>query len=394
MTPRPTSLSATWAWLLLTSACQLFIDQDALSERQDGATAHEPTTSPLGDKTQVASDCDSYCSEVLGACSDGHDAYISSAGYASMEVCLALCAYISPGVAGEDNPRGNTLACRRRNARMARDLELERSTYCPAAGPGGGAPDTSPNCGSNCASYCWFYQQICDPQLDSSACLLRCAGLPDTGTIAANRDYALSSDTVQCRLAHLSVAAYTDPEVHCDHARLIPAQDGSFGCDLPASAEPSCEDYCKLVGAACSGDSAIYESLQQCLDVCAQLPKGTAEMTQGDSLACRRWRAYAALLEPQIQCPSAGLIAAGPCGDPCRSYCDSLAGACGREFASTFGSAGACRAQCAALRFDGGFSLERADDPGTLQCRVLALNRAVSGELRACAEAAGGGDCR
>jgi hypothetical protein len=391
-------MSSSNSWRVWACALQLWVCgcQQLIGLGQREHALDEPDAGRAISAPELQSSaCESYCSDVLEACSGDNDPYVDTVDYSSREVCLAVCDYMPLGAEADSGEGADDLGCRRRNARLAKNLNrLERRSYCPAAGPGGGAPGARPSCGSNCKSYCRLYQQVCDPELDAGECERQCGGLRDTGLVDASQDFGGFPDTVQCRLAHLAVAAYTDPDAHCHHARLVPSQDDSASCGLAPDAAPDCEDYCRLVGVACSGDSGVYESTAQCLRVCAGMSKGVGRQTSGDSLACRRWRAYAALLDPEPQCPSAGPIAAGPCGDPCQSYCQTLAAGCPSAFSARFADQAACRADCAAVSFKDGYSVARAAQAGTLQCRVLQLSRALAGDAQACAAASGEGACR
>ena len=370
-------------------SCEMLIGLDERSYVQ-------PITGPDGGPAlspEVNAACRSYCSDVIDACSNGNDTYVNTADYGSTQVCLAVCARLD---ASDPSLSGNTLACRRQAARLAKNTNaFEKGLYCPAAGPGGGTPGAARSCGSNCESYCSLYRDICDPELDEAACQRQCAGLRDEGAVNANQDFARFPDTVQCWLAHLSVAAFTDPKVHCQHARLIPDEGGVVSCDLSPGQKPDCADYCKLVDVACTGASRVYESTAQCMSVCSQMDPGMAKKSEGDTLACRRQRAYAALLDPASHCSSAGPLPAGPCGDPCDGYCSSLETTCPGDFMSQFNADTArCRATCRGLPAAGGFSLALSANPQSLQCRVLALSRAKAGDPGACPSAAGGGSCR
>src|SRR6476469_513280 len=134
MYPRFIALAAIGVALL--ASCQLLVNEDALviDNRPELHSGAGSVTATLG-----SVDCQRYCDQVLDACSGSDEAYLSTTEYASRDVCLAVCSYIPAGKPDEQNPEANTLACRRRNLQKAQALPLERSTYCPAAGPGGGA---------------------------------------------------------------------------------------------------------------------------------------------------------------------------------------------------------------------------------------------------------------
>jgi hypothetical protein len=375
----------------LHTGCQKLIGLDDRSLQAD--VAPEVTAPKL--------QCEEYCSNVLDACSGSNPAFVSSVdgsnmeSYASEQFCLSVCEHLDARADPDGNQ--NTLVCRLKNARLASDLPAsELGFYCSASGPGGGAPGSTKNCGTNCQGYCSLYRSICDDGLDRVECERQCSALRDNGVVNADSDFMNAPDSIQCRLAHLSVAAtiQEDRQAHCDHARLVPRDDDSFGCDLGVDTAPRCDDYCKLVGVACADPAlAVYESKEQCMAVCGVLPAGKAKETTGNSVACRRWRAYSALVDPAPHCGNAGPASNEPCGDPCDAYCALAKAGCESSFAGTFPSMAECHSQCRLQSFSGSYLVSKARG-NTLECRLLNAARAKAGDASACPSALGRGECQ
>lgn len=145
--------------------------------------------------------CAAYCGSVMANCVDAYKVYSSEA------TCLAVCAELPPGSAGDQS--GNTVACRAANAAEA-GATGEPEVHCPIAGPGGEGV-----CGTNCEGYCTLMLAVCAGYFSTEAeCQSACAGVPDPA------GYGVSStkgNTLDCRLYHLSAAAIA-PQVHCPHA--------------------------------------------------------------------------------------------------------------------------------------------------------------------------------
>jgi hypothetical protein len=185
---------------VLTGAC------GNVKKRTDVDTSNggEPALPDDDGSTPEATTCGQYCDEVMQACVQ------ENAVYATVEVCLAVCAQLEPGDPLE--PTGNTLACRAARAKAAK---TEPDTQCWRAGPGGGG-----TCGSDCEAYCALYPLVCPDEASAQGtddCLERCGELSDQSRFNVTADHG--GDTLECRLVHLS-SATLEPAVHCAHARL------------------------------------------------------------------------------------------------------------------------------------------------------------------------------
>ena len=392
-------------------AVMLGLASSALAACQALAGIEDRTYADGG--TGPSPECVDYCKLAKTVCQG------KSTLYSSDETCLATCALMPPGERGEPTAH-NTVACRLNQLVLAQQTG-ESSTipdYCAKAGPGGNG-----QCGSNCESYCQLYDAAChtdQPQLtsaqyDPATCAEKCKGLADTGSFDATAD--LAGDTLQCRLAHTS-AASVNPTEHCSHAQLQ-AQTQTMPAgpciDDPATV-PDCNSYCQLEFSECQGAAQVYESLEQCHQVCGALPAGAITDTKENSVGCRKYHSYNALVDPVTHCPHTGPGGDGHCGsnaEPgavtptgnCVSYCILLAQACSKaipglaasdSFESKFKSRAACTQECDMLVGAGpnsGYSLDPLPEGNTLQCRLLHVSRALSTPLADCPAALGGTPC-
>ena len=318
--------------------------------------------------------CGEFCDLVMANCTGANEVYHSRAS------CMGFCALLREGDFTEAD-RGNTVACRLAAARAVPNGEADQ--LCQWAGPGGGD-----HCGpSNCDNYCALYPKVCpDEAKDQEPCLTNCQGLRDDLSLNSTDDH--EGDTIQCRLVHLS-AATTEPSSHCEHARL--AKPTAY-CTDEALATPhplSCDDYCKLIGKVCSGNSAVYEDTDQCKAVCKHFEVGEPGDQTGDTLACRKYHVQNAISSPSTHCAHAGPGGDGHCGDTvvgnCTSYCELLNQVCPAEFALTLTDLEGCMADCGQLEDSAsnkGYSVEKtinqsSSEPLPFGCRLLALSRAA-----------------
>jgi hypothetical protein len=327
--------------------------------------------------------CKDYCALAKQVCTG------TLALYASDDTCYGICKLLLPGSSAE--PTGDTVACRANQLLLAQQTNEPGSAalYCPHAGP-----TTNGTCATNCESYCPLFTAACPTGTEPDDCVGKCAGLEDTGGFDVNSNYY--DDTLQCRFVHIS-AATVDPVEHCPHAAL-PANGPCLGMD-PKTTIPDCDSFCHLEMTECAGDQQQYESLAQCKDVCNALDPGTADDESGNTVACRKYHSYNALLDPVTHCSHTGPGGEGHCGSNalpdtgstgnCESYCTLLSKACKSDFDATFKDAASCAAACAKL--DGAapnshYSIAASGD--NVQCRLLHVSRAFS-DATECAAAEG-----
>lgn len=363
----------------------------------------------IKDYTYVAEnpECANYCDLAQANCGGGDSGNYSSI-YTNRETCKAVCNQFDPN---QPQTVGfNSLGCRQTLLRGMEPMD------CPKAGPGGGKPPND-SCGTNCDSYCSLYRKICPTQFnkefgsDSGApCADACNALPDTG------GYNVASDdtgaTLQCRFFHLSAAAAGIDSPECSQVGLRPSDQCT---DAPGS-DAFCSNFCTYAINACPGSLAVYENKTQCFNVCKALPPGTDKNdTLQNTMICRSYHISNVLLISRAQhCPHLGPGGDGHCGTDdlvamttgnCESYCLLREKACPESQATPRAQ---CEQECrnvSGAPANSGYTVNPPLDagatpgaplPGTLQCRLLHLARALEHpDMRAtdCLAADGGGEC-
>ena len=367
------------------------------------------------DGNQPSAQCTEYCKLADDVCGADHPIYTDP------KTCFATCALLPPG---DIEQAPNSVACRIGELNKAmQDLEPGAlAGYCANAGPGGNG-----KCGGNCESYCMLYAAACKADLpnlinqyDQTTCRAKCAGLNDLSTFDAVENY--SGDTLQCRLVHTTAAA-VDPTTHCPHAQLQAqgqAMPEPGPCvDDPATTVPDCKLFCQLEMAECT-DYPQYESEDQCLAVCKALPLGKVTDISQNTVGCRKYHSYNALIAPATHCPHTGPGGDGHCGSPdaaspttftgnCDSYCQLAEKACGdgvdgldesSTFSGNFKSQTACQQACGGLsgaELDAAYSVSPTPAGDNLECRFLHLARALTDTSTAadeCPAIFGGAPCQ
>lgn len=356
--------------LLLTS-CASIID---LEERDVGDGG-------LGSSGSAS--CATYCDDAEQLCTAEREVQL----FANKETCLAVCDKYSK----DPNPAGNTLACRQGQLDKLRSAGVvEARTYCPGASPGGGAAsggNDSSACGTDCEGFCALRQAACPAKFVESDCIRKCQALPaSTDPFNADANFGSGKDDLQCRIAHLSAAALYgsqmgregDRDNHCSHSGIR----SEVQCDVSKDNLPQCEDYCKLVMGACTGDAAVYEDLDQCKAFCGALTPGSAtDKLTVKTLRCVREGAYDALEIGIRECPNAG-PAPDRCGTGrCQSYCLLAEQGCPTLFKTTYpGGQSECETECRTLpgsRNNDPYSitLGASSTSSELSCRVRRIPR-------------------
>jgi hypothetical protein len=322
----------------------------------------------------------------MGPCPDDYSLY------SSFSVCMGVCAKFEVGDLEEDEPRGNTLACRLEEARNAGTLAGDKVEHCAQAGPGGNGI-----CGDDCESYCRLMEDFCADRVELDPnCLENCKGISlekragATSLFGAVRNH--DGDNLQCRLVHVSSASIA-PATHCWHAELPPKPLGGAPnpCADLADVPVSCEAYCRLVQVTCTDELAGYDNEAQCLSACRALPPGFSGDNGGNTVGCRRTHAYNAMIgAPDTHCPHAGPGGNVVCGSNCESYCTLLAEACSDDFTDE----DSCIEECETVPgADEPYSASTFETGDNFGCRL----HATVGALRdpdLCADAIGGGECQ
>lgn len=343
--------------------------------------------------------CGEFCDTVMANCTGTNQVYDTR------EKCMALCEIMPPGDTVEPG-RTNTVECRLREAREARTaVDEEINRHCRSAGPEG------IDCGGGCASYCTLFKGACgQDQCGSYAgCLHACSALLDTGKWDLKEDH--DGDTLQCRLVHLENASI-QPKQHCPHSQITAPtafcnwtiDEGKKDTSRPE--EPDCDDYCRLVGIACTGENAVYESEEQCQAVCEAFKgdgvPGTGGFTDKveNTLGCRIYHSHNSLCLPAQHCSHVAIGGDGHCGaldgGNCESYCYMAEKVCATDFAAAFADTEACLEECSELEGSAGDSkyFVRVGEQGgnNLHCRFLALSRAAEDDAE-CPAAFGEAPC-
>jgi hypothetical protein len=147
-----------------------------------------------------------------------------------------------------------------------------------------------------------------------------------------------------------------------------------------AAAPSLCERYCSAVMASCTGEFAVYTSLDACLAVCAALPEGEPGDRNVNSVQCRLQAALVAKDEVPHYCPIAGPGGNGECGSNCESLCQLRASICAPFVGD---DAEACQQSCTKLTDLGSYStdLNVGQYRGPhVQCRLYHLCAAAVAE--------------
>jgi hypothetical protein len=374
--------AALYLALLSLAACQSIA---GIKDRHLASTSDDAGSGSGGPALASAKLCDDYCSVLMDTCKDPLQVYPSE------QVCKNVCMQLP---AGDDDEDGNTVECRNRIAVEANNAKEGLEESCPQAGPGGAG-----TCGDDCETYCYLFAKAC-PNDALDDCEAKCKGLTDKSTLdAVTVDH--DGDSLQCRLVHVS-NSIGDPKTHCKHARIAHPE---VYCSDPPEADFDCQKYCKLVNAECTGKNAVYESEAQCRAVCAALGPGKvgdqSVDPKTDTMSCRLWHAYTAVVTPDVHCSHAGPGGDGHCGDGseapnCAPYCKLLQAACKDQFEDAFGGdIDKCREACTPREGSAagsGYSVKTAaEDPKSQQCRMLYATRAIGGDADACDDAFGEG---
>lgn len=371
-----------------------------------GIEEREVTTNDGGTSGPVTNPSEADCAEFCSLIEVGCPYESSLSAYKLPTYCPAVCRHFIK--TGSEQQSGNNFECRVNEASIAKELAAdpgEAESNCQNASPGGGG-----SCGTNCESYCQLYASICGEFNPDKDCLTRCPMLRDDNKLNAGVAFGATpdtaNDTIQCRLAHLSAAAI-DTTPHCGHAELNPAE---YGPCNPAA--PNCIDYCTIVQNVCASDeSKQYDSVGDCVKACDKgmvksvpLPEGTTRDIDLDTVACRRYHAYNAIISGPDHCNHAGPGGDGHCGKVCPAYCSQVAKACGANgFAAEMVDEAGCLANCGALvgttevedQEDYKYNVNKGKAGGNnISCRLYHLVKAFGTPAQSCPSALGLGECQ
>ena len=140
---------------------------------------------------------------------------------------------------------------------------------------------------------------------------------------------------------------------------------------------PSCERYCALVTAACTGPQLQYLTPGICLSMCAVFDLGSLDDTASPSLGCRQHHAVLAASDPINHCPKAGPLGGGTCGDRCKVFCDLDRARCDTL---AYATVAACVPICGGFAYDPALGVTRDQEKDTLNCRSYHLQAAQAND--------------
>ena len=152
---------------------------------------------------------------------------------------------------------------------------------------------------------------------------------------------------------------------------------------LPDTENPelTCDYYCGLVQASCTGDNQQFDDLSTCLSYCSNFgtyPAGTLDDVDGNTLGCRIYHAGVALDSlPDVHCAHAGPSGGDVCGTWCENYCHLAGQNCSGGDALYMDDAG-CASACDGFKDTGDAGATGGD---TVQCRIYHLG--VAGNVDA-----------
>jgi len=449
---RPVSLALLVVLVLALAACG---GDGPTTQNGPDAGAYAAPASPDGGAPpdSVVDAADSGCVDGVGdGCLEGCALYcdlaLASCGelYASLSACEDACATLGP----DDDPAGDTLACRMAYLERVAEDPSTAPALCPNA-----AADESPSCTlpvPDCGTYCALLTDACGDQSEAGDCESICQHLP-LGELGGDADHSVACRQRAAAAALASPAAAADHcgaagisggeacgtpcETYCtlalalceplfaDAAACLTACEAiptlgpdSLSCridQLTLSAEPiaarctnaapdggdvcipppTCEAYCKAVMGSCSGADQQYFNLDTCVTYCAEggaFPGGQAGDASGHSVACRATYAAAAAAASgdalSLRCDEAGPSCGGVCGTPCEIYCTTAQQNCTGDD-TLHDTPEACQAACLAISAQGVFGAEGED---TVQCRISKLGSAgtATGAARSAACLAAG----
>jgi hypothetical protein len=172
-------------------------------------------------------------------------------------------------------------------------------------GTTGDGDDTGDDPPLECAAYCDTYMSACidyNAYANMQDCMDQCGQWP----VGAADD--TETDSLGCRLYHVTVASAAEPDLHCPHA----GPNGGGVC-IVANA-PSCEDYCDTYFDNCTDDLNAYADMDDCMTQCDAWYPGSTRDTAGHTIGCRTYHGGApAVGAPDDHCPHAGPGGGGVC---------------------------------------------------------------------------------
>jgi hypothetical protein len=146
----------------------------------------------------------------------------------------------------------------------------------------------------------------------------------------------------------------------------------------------TCEHYCDVITANCTGANEEYLTHAICLTMCPvfDFGMGIAD-TKDNTLGCRIFNANAAATNPDVACRYAGPLGGGHCGSsPCQAFCGLDLPYCVAPNPAAYSGDSQCETECAAypyLEVDAGDTTTEMGN--TLNCRLWHLETAYTSPL-------------
>jgi hypothetical protein len=167
-----------------------------------------------------------------------------------------------------------------------------------------GDPESTGGGALGCAEYCEIYLGACpdfNEYANEADCMANCEQWP----LGEAADTA--HDSLGCRTYHATVAASTDPSLHCPHA----GPSGAATC--VAEDAPTCDVYCMRYFDNCMDDLNVFPDMAACMTECGTWYAGTFKDVDGHTVGCHSYHANAAMGDADLHCPHAATGGGGIC---------------------------------------------------------------------------------
>jgi hypothetical protein len=238
--------------------------------------------------------------------------------------------------------------------------------------------------------------------------------MPENDLVSMRRGYLRKAEEERMRLAtwKLAVLMGVVPTIGCVQ-KIVPSEDGpqlgnDAGLDMDAMVNPdpsdaskpdagkpdaggqtgglSCITYCTEVMGECEGAFRQYESMDQCMNMCADMDLGADNDASGNTVGCRITHVRRGVMMGalEVHCkhagPSGGLVCGGYCDNLCSratKLCVQANGIQNDAYESYDDCMSACEVDDAGV---GGYPVNRDQDlPATgdsVNCRIYHLANA------------------
>jgi plastocyanin/tartrate dehydratase beta subunit/fumarate hydratase class I family protein len=215
--------------------------------------------------------CDNFCASIEKVCT------ADLAQYKDAAECKAACAK-APTTGKATDTSGDSLQCLTYHIGVASVSPELAKIHCAHGKypnkPGDPCAAAAP--APTCADYCKVISANCTGDNAQYGDEAKCVKFCTDSKLAAGTAADKAGNTIGCRTYHAG-AAKDDANLHCPHA-------GPTGGDVCGK---HCDNFCELMGKACTGANAQYKDDAECKAACAKAPTtGKSTDTGGDSLQC------------------------------------------------------------------------------------------------------------